>query len=218
MNADGTKQKNLTNNPAHDCDARWSHDGTKIAFQSNRDGQQEIYVMNPDGTGLKKLTNNVDADAQPRWSFDDKRSTFVSTREGRADIYIMNADGSEQERLSDGSVLLNFDPQWSSDNKKIAFISGESYREIAICVINADGSEQKYLTDAFDTGYARWSPDGRKIAFLSYSQRIKFVPNNKTRTEIYVSNPDGTEKKQLTDAGSDWNPIWSPIPLPTKEP
>src|SRR3989442_11795477 len=52
MNADGTGQTNLTNNPFFDCCPAWSPDGTRIAFTSNRDGNVEIYVMNADGTGV----------------------------------------------------------------------------------------------------------------------------------------------------------------------
>src|SRR2546425_3331127 len=46
MNADGSGQTNLTNNPAFDAEPSWSPDGTKIAFTSSRDDASEVYVMN----------------------------------------------------------------------------------------------------------------------------------------------------------------------------
>ena len=65
-NADGSAQTNLTNNPARDEYPAWSPDGSKIAFQSNRDGGPRIYVMNADGSGQTKLTNQ--GDEYPAWS------------------------------------------------------------------------------------------------------------------------------------------------------
>jgi TolB protein len=43
-------------------------DGDQIAFQSGRDGNDEIYVMNADGTGQVNLTNNAASDTWPAWS------------------------------------------------------------------------------------------------------------------------------------------------------
>ena len=65
MNADGSEQTNLTNNPAIDWIPRWSLDGKKIAFTSNRDGNNEIYIMNPDGSEQKRLTKNPAVDWGP---------------------------------------------------------------------------------------------------------------------------------------------------------
>lgn len=71
-----------------------------IAFQSDRDGDKEIYVMNGDGSGLINLTDNL-ADDAPFWSPDGTQITFSSERDGNAEIYAMNADGSGQMRLTD---------------------------------------------------------------------------------------------------------------------
>jgi len=56
MNADGSGQTRLTDNPAYDAAPVWSPDGQRIAFYSTRDGNSEIYVMNADaGLSLKKI-------------------------------------------------------------------------------------------------------------------------------------------------------------------
>jgi Tol biopolymer transport system component len=56
MNADGSRQRNLTRNPAPDGDPVWSPDGRRILFVSKRDGYGEIYVMNADGSGQRNLS------------------------------------------------------------------------------------------------------------------------------------------------------------------
>src|SRR5680860_346125 len=82
---------NLTNIPAPDNgDPAWSPDGKKFAFQSNRDGNFEIYVMNTDGTGQVNLSNNPGSyDSDPAWSPDGKMIAFQSNRNGNGEIYIM---------------------------------------------------------------------------------------------------------------------------------
>jgi Tol biopolymer transport system component len=58
MNADGSEQTRLTNNSDCDTFPAWSPDGLRIAFDSGRDGDFDIYVMNADGSGQTRLTDN----------------------------------------------------------------------------------------------------------------------------------------------------------------
>jgi len=69
----------------------------KIAFMSDRDGNNEIYVMNTDGSGQKNLTNYPAEDAEPAWSPDGTRIAFTSLRDGNFEIYVMNTDSSGQK-------------------------------------------------------------------------------------------------------------------------
>ena len=68
MNADGSGQINLTNSPDFENHPSWSPDGTKIAFASGRDGNDEIYVMNADGSDQTRLTSDPADDYYPSWS------------------------------------------------------------------------------------------------------------------------------------------------------
>lgn len=68
MRADGTGAVRLTDDPSNNSDPAWSPDGTRIAFDSNRDGDYELYVMNVDGTGVTRLTWQRGSDATPSWA------------------------------------------------------------------------------------------------------------------------------------------------------
>ena len=93
-------------------DDRESILNTKIAFKSDRDGNEEIYVMNADGTEQTRITDNQADDTDPTWSPDGRRIAFLSDRDGNREIYVMNADGNEQTRLT---MNLGFyeEPEWS---------------------------------------------------------------------------------------------------------
>ncbi len=70
MNLDGTNQTRITNEaaaPGGVGRAAFSPDGSRIAFDSFRDGTREIYVMNADGTNRRRLTNNTAFDQSANW-------------------------------------------------------------------------------------------------------------------------------------------------------
>ena len=129
----------------------------KIAFVSDRDGNDEIYVMDADGSNLTRLTNNPAIDDSPAWSPDGTKIAFVSYRDGNEEIYIVDADGSSQTRLTDNSASDCF-PSWSPDGTKIAFSSDRDGND-EIYVVDADGSSQTRLTDnSADDDQPEWSP------------------------------------------------------------
>jgi hypothetical protein len=91
MNADGSDATNLTgSNFWEDRQPSWSPGGDRIAFTSNRDGNDEIYVMAPDGSGATRLTIDVAADGFPRWSPDGTKIVFQSDRAGVLGLYVLD--------------------------------------------------------------------------------------------------------------------------------
>ncbi len=95
-----------------------------LLFQTDRDGNVEIYVMDADGSNPVNLTNNPASDFEPAWSPDGSRIAFVSSRDEYLDIFVMNADGSDPVNLTpDDLVPLTAFPEtptWSPDGSRIA--------------------------------------------------------------------------------------------------
>src|SRR3954447_8753003 len=91
LDAASGKTTRLTNTPtADDAEPAWSPDlgDGRIAFQSTRAGNTDIYVINADGSNEQPLTSVTAADTQPTWSPDESsaRIAFVSTRDGNPEI------------------------------------------------------------------------------------------------------------------------------------
>ena len=108
MNANGTGVHQLTDNDDGDWNPAWSPNGNKIAFDSDRDGDEEIFVMNANGTGVHQLTDNDDYDMSPVWSPNGNKIAFTSDRYGDWEIFVMNADGSNVVSLGQQGVVSSW--------------------------------------------------------------------------------------------------------------
>jgi Tol biopolymer transport system component len=113
-NADGTGVTALTDDHALDSAPAWSPDGSRIAWESLRDGgDREIYVMEADGTNVVRLTDNEFHDEGPAWSPDGRFITFTRavTEDEPGDVWVMNADGTAQEPLTN-TPIIEESPDW----------------------------------------------------------------------------------------------------------
>lgn len=202
-NADGTGFVRLTrNSKGAERFPKWSPDGSKVAFFSDMEGNQRIYVIGADGSNQVCLTDEKSNNWLPCWSPDGRKIAFVSDRDKIDQIYIMNADGSGQTNITN-TGSNDSSPSWSPDGKKIAFISDRS-GNVQIFTMNVDGSNQVNISNnKYADLFPAWSPDGKKIVFQSSTDMTFF--------QIYVMNADGTGRVQLTEMTADNKyPAWSP--------
>ena len=143
--------------------------GGRIAFQTDRDGNSEIYVMGCDGSSQTNLTNNTAEDKQPSWASGGKLA-FSSNRnaEGGYDIYLLTLDPWGMTRLTTNTAN-DESPALSPDGSKVAYVSyRDSDGDAEIYVLTVADRSLVQITDntAADRDPA-WSPDGTKLVFAS---------------------------------------------------
>lgn len=214
MNADGSEQVNLTNNPFSDVFPAWSPDSTKVSFSSDRaePNNADVYVMNNDGSGVTRLTNAPGEDRGASWTSDGEKIVFHSARDRDAthafDIFIMNPDGSDQTKLlTNGAAAYACG---DSETGKIVFNSNGDLvgtnptGDFEIYTMDIDGSNLFQVTDnlVLDSG-PKWSPDCSQISFNSLDT---------TSLDVFRIDADGSDRTNLTnapgvfDAFSAWSP------------
>ncbi len=201
MNADGSRQENLTRHGARDGAPVWSPTGKHIAFHSDRDGTRDIYIMNPDGRNVRKVLRNLSYREYPTWSPDGKKLAY--TRSEDWSICIADIEKRTEESVAFTNIVGGFS-DWSPDGSEIIFIfmQPSDYR---IRIINLRTGKEKELplppnlpppwVEGRFFYFPAWSPDGETIAF---SWRLK---------GLHLMNRDG---KDVTKIIQGTRPAWSP--------
>ena len=104
MNSDGTSLTNLTNHYESDWAPTFTPDGHSIIYETNIDGNKEIYSVDIGGNNNTNLTNNTSNDISPSINSDGTKVLFVSDRDGDKEVFIMNIDGTEQTQVTENTV------------------------------------------------------------------------------------------------------------------
>jgi Tol biopolymer transport system component len=206
----------LTRNVAKDQVARWSPDGSTIAFVSDRSGIDQIWLMNPDGTNIRQLTTGATTkSAWPDWSDDSSKIVYWShdSASGQHAIKTIEVDGSNEATLAVSDEHLDR-PAWSPNGNYVAYAGIDGTGNWDLWLVNADGTGLTRLTDdtAMETN-PLWSPDGSRIAYKvapsgQYSltiQNIMTFENGFDNPTVHVWN--GPEAIQMYD----WSPDGSQI-------
>jgi TolB protein len=100
--APGSVARWLAESTGNDRAPAYSPDGRQIAFTSDRDGGDDVYVMDAKGGKPRRLTHGLRVQAQPSWSPDGRRIAFSASASGKNEVYIVQRDGSGLQRLTRG--------------------------------------------------------------------------------------------------------------------
>jgi hypothetical protein len=159
----------------------WSPDGKTLAFVGRRNNDYNIYSIPARGGKEKQLTTAKGLDDGPDFSPDGKFIYINSSRSGRMQIWRMKPDGSNQEQLTFDDFNDWF-PHPSPDGKWLVFVSYGSEvdaedhppnRHVMIRMMPANGGDIKVIAHVYGgqgtMNVPNWSPDSKKIAFVSYT-------------------------------------------------
>jgi len=160
--------RNLTNSAdAHERWARWSPDGAKIAYVSDKSGEDQIWLIDQDGRGeAEQLTTGLESMLYaPEWSPDGKHLAF-SDKSGR--IYVLTVESKELKQIADDTWGQATHHVWSPRGGHLAFALQITERTRALHIWSAaDGQVRKVTGDLFDEWAPVWDPEGKYLFYLS---------------------------------------------------
>jgi Tol biopolymer transport system component len=175
---------------------RFSPDGQRLATTIGDD----LWIYDVTRRTLTRLTFDPGFDYAPEWSPDGKQLVFFSGRESGTGLFMKPADGSgPTEELLAGDDIGK-PTSWSADHNVIAFVRRHAGTDIWMLPLDDDKEPWPFLDSSFAETDARFSPDGRWLAYQS---------DESGRPEIYVrSFPDTGGKWQISSDGGTV-PLWS---------
>jgi Tol biopolymer transport system component len=205
----------------------WSPDGRKLAIDSDRSGQAQIWILDPDGTDARRLTDAVAGAFDPAWTPDGRKLAIDADFGDGKGIFLLPArskSGGFVTRDQARRVTLNTDggfdtePQVSPDGRWIVFTrfsaectSDETYDQCTTRLfrVRTDGSYLRQLTRvALNASAPDYHPSGRWIAFDTHDNFV--APDV---GHIVVMRPDGSDKRVILrgdDENFFNNPSFSP--------
>lgn len=213
----GTTVTQITSDPGDDVMPAFHPDGNRIAFASNRGGKWDIYITSTDGGAPVQITNDPDPEIHPTFSPDGRMLAYCkfSSQSGRWEIWAVDIENPGVRKFLEYGMF----PQWSPDvaSSKILFQRARQRgsRLHGIWTIDYRNGEAINPTEIVSAANAAvinpsWSPDGRRIVFVSVLDPDNGPAERPEQSDIWVVNVDGSGRTMLTDNQfANFQPIWA---------
>lgn len=174
----------------------WSPDGRYLAYQSNREGNADIWMLDIHSGETRRLTSKPSLEIYPDWSGDGAYLVYQGWQDNDYDLFLINMRAvlarnvtAPPRQLTD-NVASDTHPVFSPDGAHIVYISDEMNvtGHYSLMRVNVDSREREKLAvidDQTDAQHPEWSPDGTTILFNSYDER--------ENGDIFMVRSDGSE-------------------------
>ncbi|MFY0594429.1 S9 family peptidase [Roseivirga sp.] len=201
---DGSSNRPLTTGEQNDRSPKWSHDGQKIVYASNKSGKSEIYLRWMDSGEEMVLVNSEKSPSSITWSPDDRHLAF--------NMFVPKAKPSP--------IRMPAAPKGAKWNAPPKYVDDLSWRQDGVgelpqgnqqlFTVPVSGGTPRQLTDApFNHGGAVWGKDGQHLYFSANMREDRELEG--TDSDIYsISLSTGTLTKLTDRYGPDGNPTISP--------
>jgi len=195
----GGEPVQFTRGPKRDTASRWSPDGARLAFLSDREGKPaQLYVMAANGGEARKLTSLEHGAGPARWSPDGMRLLFAA----RVPTEQPPSDMAARERWDQRPRVVT-KAHYKYDGTGYLFDTRGH-----LFVVPVKGGEATQITDGdCDDRTPAWSPDGMFLVF----SRTRSGAADFALFDIWVAAADGGNPRQVTaNVGRASSPSWSP--------
>ena len=211
INSDGTDHRPLTTGNRNDASPRWSPDGGRIAYLSDSDGKQQLYIRWMDSGQTARITNLDQSPDAINWSPDGKMLSFSSLVLGK---------GPHLADLPTPPASAKWADPPAAYNRLVYRFNGVGYLKpgfMQVFVISADGGAPRQVTNGnfpnggneFGPARASWTPDGKFL--LVSANRHPESDHEYFDTEVYEFNvSDGSLRALTNRKGPDNSPVVSP--------
>src|SRR5216683_1141422 len=196
----GGEPRRFTTGLRRDTAPRWSPDGARLAFVSEREGKKkgQLHVMPATGGEPIRLTDLRHGVSAPEWSPDGTRLAFVS----RVGGWVEPESEEEKRKSRPPRVITTLKYRYNAE--------GFTYdRRPQVFTVAADGGEPHQVTEGdFDHADPAWSPDGRALAFASARHDER---DHDDASDIWIVDKEGGAPRRLTRTqGPAGQPAFSP--------
>ena len=163
---------------------RWSPNGRRIAFVSDRTGCEEVWIADELGRQLKQLSN-VDCDKSSlAWAPDSKSLLWTGSD---FKLRRVNIETGKTEVLASSTVGSIGTPQFAPDGKWISYSKPDALLRSHVFVKPLDGGAERGIEseDFLTSSGARWTADGKKLVFLAGFGSASMASLNRTTLQLY---------------------------------
>ncbi len=176
IQVDTGAEERLTSYTRENLFPRFSPEGRKLAYHSDRTGNLEIWLRDLETKAERQLTNHPATDLVPDWSPDGREIVFVSNRAGKFQVWVMDAEGGALRRLTEQTVPApgsewetgKVAPRWSPDGKAIGYLA-DSDRGRALWVADRDGRNAR--PRLYGLLYFDWYRDSRRVIYVRRGEK-----------------------------------------------